>query len=64
VSAFDSQKIIPNLTKKIIPSLYDPANSTIGTKLENKKRQRDKKKNTKKYDEEEEEGEEEEELIF
>ncbi|XP_051190528.1 uncharacterized protein [Lolium perenne] len=53
-SAFDLQKILPNPTKNLIPSLYDLTNSTIGTKLEKKKRTRDKKKN----------DTEEEELIF
>jgi ribonuclease D len=42
---------MPNPTKKLIPSLYDLSNATIGTKLEKKKR----KKNKKKGDEEEEE---------
>jgi hypothetical protein len=40
-----------NPTKKLIPSLYDLSNATIGTKLEKKKRI---KKNKKKGDEEEE----------
>jgi hypothetical protein len=48
---------MPNPTKKLIPSLYDLSNATIGTKLEKKKRI---KKNKKKGDEEEEE----EELIY
>jgi hypothetical protein len=45
-SAYDLQKIIPNPTNKLTLSLYDLANATIGTHLENKKR--DKKKNKKK----------------
>jgi hypothetical protein len=65
-SAYDFQKIVPNPTNKLTPSLYDLTNATIGTHLENKKR--DKKKNKKKKDkkkykkkgEEEEEEEEEE----
>ena len=51
-SAYDLQKILPNPTKNLIPSLYDLANATIQTKLEKKKRK--KKKNEKKDDEEEE----------
>jgi hypothetical protein len=56
-SAYDLQKIIPNPINKLTPSLYDLANATIGTHLENKKR--DKKKDKKKY---KKKGEEE--LIF
>jgi hypothetical protein len=48
-------------TDKLTPSLYDLANATIGTHLENKKRI---KKKYKKKGEEEEGEEEEEELIF
>jgi hypothetical protein len=44
-SAYDLQKIVPNPTNKLTPSLYDLANATIGTHLENKKR--DKKKEQK-----------------
>jgi ribonuclease D len=50
-SVYDLQVIMPNPTKKPIPSLYDLSNATIETKLEKKKR----KKNKKKGDEEEEE---------
>jgi hypothetical protein len=50
-SVYDLQVIMPNSTKKPIPSLYDLSNATIGTKLEKKKR----KKNKRKGDEEEEE---------
>jgi hypothetical protein len=50
-SVYDLQVIMPNPTKKPIPSLYDLSNATIGTKLEKKKRI---KKNKKKGDEEEE----------
>jgi hypothetical protein len=53
----DLQKVVPNPTNKQTLSIYDLANATIGTYLENKKR--DKKKNKKKG-EEEEDGE----LIF
>jgi ribonuclease D len=56
-SAYDLQKIIPNPTNKLTPSLYDLANATIGTHLENKKK--DKKKYKKKGEEEEDD-----ELIF
>jgi hypothetical protein len=53
LSAYDLQKIVPNPTNKLTPSLYDLANATIGTHLEKKKRiKKDKKK------------EEEEELLF
>ncbi|XP_051213761.1 uncharacterized protein [Lolium perenne] len=55
-SAFDLQKITPNPTKFPILSLYDLANSIIGTKLEKKRRKRDKKKDN--------EEEEENKLIF
>jgi hypothetical protein len=51
LSVYDLQVIMPNPTKKPIPSLYDLSNATIGTKLEKKKR----KKKKKKGDEEEEE---------
>jgi len=59
----DLQKVIPNPTNNLIPSLYDLANATIGTNLKKKKRinKDDKKKNGKKDDEEEEEDDE---LIF
>jgi ribonuclease D len=53
-SVYDLQVIMPNPTKKPIPSLYDLSNATIGTKLEKKKR----KKNKKKGDEEEDEDDE------
>jgi hypothetical protein len=43
---------MPNPTKNPIPSLYDLSNTTIGTKLENNKRN---KKDKNKDDEEEEE---------
>ena len=56
-SVFDLQKVIPNPTNNLIPSLYDLANATVGTNLEKKKR---KKKDVKKDDEEEEEDD----LIF
>ncbi|XP_051190239.2 uncharacterized protein [Lolium perenne] len=41
---FDLQKILRNPTNKPTPSLYDLANSTIGTNLEKKKRKKYKKK--------------------
>jgi hypothetical protein len=65
-SAYDLQKIVPNPTSKLTPSLYDLANATIGTHLENKKRdkKKDKKKKDKKKDKKKGEEEEEEELIF
>jgi hypothetical protein len=67
-SAYDLQKIVPNLTDKLTPSLYDLANATIGTYLENKKRvKKDKKmvkKMDKKKDKKKEEEEEDDELIF
>jgi hypothetical protein len=53
-SVHDPQVIIPNPTIKLIPSLYDLSNATIGTKLEKKKKI---KKNKKKGDAEEEEDE-------
>ncbi|XP_051221493.1 uncharacterized protein [Lolium perenne] len=43
-SAYDLQKILPNLTSNHISSLYDLANSIIGTNLEKKKRKKYKKK--------------------
>jgi hypothetical protein len=67
-SAYDLQKIVPNPTNKLTPSLYDLANATIGTHLENKKR--DKKKDKKKKDKKKKDKKkykkkgEEEELIF
>jgi hypothetical protein len=42
LSAYDLQKIVPNPTNKLTPSLYDLANATIGTHLENKKRNKKK----------------------
>jgi hypothetical protein len=50
-SAYDLQKIVPNPSNKLTPSLYDLANATIGTHLENKKRikKKDKKMDKKKY---------------
>jgi hypothetical protein len=51
-SVYDLKVIMPNPTKKLISSLYDLSNASIGTKLEKKKRI---KKNKKKGDEEEEE---------
>jgi hypothetical protein len=36
--AYDLQKIVPNPTNKLTPSLYDLVNATIGTHLEKKKR--------------------------
>jgi ribonuclease D len=65
-STYDLQKVVPNPTSKLMPSLYDLANATIGTHLENKKRDK-KKKDKKKYKkkgEEEEKDDEEDELIF
>jgi ribonuclease D len=65
-SAYDLQQVVPNPTSKLTPSLYDLANATIGTHLENKKRdkkKKDKKKKEKKYKKKGEE-EEEDELIF
>jgi hypothetical protein len=66
-SAYDLQKIVPNPSSKLTPSLYDLANATIGTHLENKKR--DKKKDKKKYkkkgeEKEDDDDDEEDELIF
>jgi hypothetical protein len=43
-SAYDLQKIVPNPTNKLTPSLYDLANATIGTHLEKKKKKKKKKK--------------------
>ncbi|XP_051220974.1 uncharacterized protein [Lolium perenne] len=43
-SAFDLQNILPNPTNNPIPSIYDLANSIIGTNLEKKKRKRYKRK--------------------
>jgi hypothetical protein len=70
-STYDLQKIVPNPTNKLTPSLYDLANATIGTHLENKKRdkkkdkkKKDKKKYKKKGEEEEEEEDDDDELIF
>jgi ribonuclease D len=54
-SAYDLQKIIPNPTNKLTPSLYDLANATIATHLEKKKRIKKDKKMDKKKEEEEEE---------
>jgi hypothetical protein len=48
-SAYDLQKIIPNPTNKLTPSLYDLANTTIGTHLENKKRIKKDKRWTKRW---------------
>ncbi|XP_051197418.1 uncharacterized protein [Lolium perenne] len=55
-SAFDLQILLPNPTNKPNPSLYDLANSTIGTNLEKKKR--------KKYKKNDAAEEKEDELIF
>jgi hypothetical protein len=66
-SAYDLQKIVPNPTNKLTLSLYDLANATIGTHLENKKRikKKDKKMDKKMYKKKgEEEEEEDDELIF
>jgi hypothetical protein len=65
-SAYNLQKIVPNPTDKLTPSLYDLANATIGTHLENKKRVKKDKKMVKKMDKKKDKkkGEEEEELIF
>jgi hypothetical protein len=54
-SAYDLQKIVPNPTNKLTPSLYDLANATIGTHLEKKKRIKKDKKMDKKKEEEEDE---------
>jgi hypothetical protein len=62
LSAYDLQKVVPNPSNKQTPSLYDLANATIGTHLENKKK--NKKKDKKKYKKKGEEEEEEDELIF
>jgi hypothetical protein len=61
-SAYDLQKIVPNPTNKLTPSLYNLANATIRTHLEKKKRIKKDKKMDKKKDKKKEE--EEEELIF
>jgi hypothetical protein len=61
-SAYDLQKIVPYPTDKLTPSLYDLANATIGTHLENKKSI--KKKDKKKYKKKGEEEEDDDELIF
>jgi hypothetical protein len=66
-STYDLQKIVPNPTSKVTPSLYDLANATIGTHLENKKRykkKKDKKKYKKKGEEEDDDDDDEDELIF
>jgi ribonuclease D len=69
-STYDLQKIVSNPTNKLTPSLYDLANATIGTQLENKKRikkkdkKMDKKKYKKKGEEKEEEEDDDDELIF
>jgi hypothetical protein len=66
-SAYDLQKVVPNPTSKLTPSLYDLANTTIGTHLKNKKRdkkKKDKKKYKKKGEKEEDDDDEEDELIF
>jgi ribonuclease D len=64
-SAYDLQKIVPNPTDKLTPSLYDLANATIGTHLENKKRVKNDKKMVKKMDKKKDKKKgEEEELIF
>jgi hypothetical protein len=64
-SAYDLQKIVPNPTNKLTLSLYDLANATIGTHLDNKKRikKKDKKMDKKKYKKKGEE-EDDDELIF
>jgi ribonuclease D len=64
-SAYDLQKIVPNPTNKLIPSLYDLVYATIGTHLEKKRIKKDKKmdkKMDKKKDKKKEEQEDE--LIF
>jgi hypothetical protein len=67
-SVYELQKIVPNPTNKLTSSFYDLANATIGTHLENKKR--DKKKDNKKKDkkkgeeEEDDDDEDEDKLIF
>jgi hypothetical protein len=64
-SAYDLQKIVPNPTKNLTPSLYDLSNATIGTNLEKKKRiKKDKKKDKMKDEKKDDEEEEEDELIF
>jgi ribonuclease D len=62
LSVYDLQKIVPNPTNKLTPSLYDLANATIGTHLEKKKRIKKDKKMDKKKDKKKEE--EDDELIF
>jgi hypothetical protein len=64
LSAYDLQKIVPNPTDKLTSSLYDLANATIGTHLDNKKRikKKNKKMDKKKYKKKGEEVEDE--LIF
>jgi hypothetical protein len=42
-SAYNLQKIVPNPTNKLTSSLYDLANTTIGTHLEKKRIKMDKK---------------------
>jgi hypothetical protein len=59
--AYDLQKIVPNPTNKLALSLYDLANATIGTHLENNKKRI---KKDKKMDKKKEEEEEDDELIF
>jgi hypothetical protein len=66
-SVYDLQKVVLNPTNKQTPSLYDLSNATIGTHLENKKRdkKKNKKKDKKKYKKKgEEEDDDEDELIF
>ncbi|XP_051202048.1 uncharacterized protein [Lolium perenne] len=43
-SAYDLQKVVPNPSTKPTPSLYDLANYTIGTNLEQRKKYNHKKK--------------------
>jgi ribonuclease D len=50
-SAYDLQKIVPNPTNKLTPSLYDLTNTTIGTHLEKKRIKKDKKMDKKKEEE-------------
>jgi hypothetical protein len=54
LSAYNLQKIVLNPTNKLILSLYDLANATIGKNLEKKKRIKKDKKMDKKKEEEEE----------
>ncbi|XP_051197055.1 uncharacterized protein [Lolium perenne] len=42
-STYDLQKVVPNPTTKPTPSLYDLANHTVGTNLEQKKKYNHKK---------------------